>query len=61
MDERYEFIDAEHGGTMAATSQKGMAEPIPDAAGRDFTAAVPGGKMAGDITRNSVPEQVCIR
>jgi putative transposase len=33
-----------------ATTQQGAAGPIPDLVGRDFSAAVPGEKMAGDIT-----------
>ena len=33
-----------------ATTRQGAAGPIPDLAGRDFSAAVPGAKMVGDIT-----------
>ncbi len=33
-----------------ATTQQGQAGPIPDLVNRDFTAAVPGEKMVGDIT-----------
>jgi putative transposase len=33
-----------------ATTQQGAAGPIPDLVGRDFSAAVPGEKMVGDIT-----------
>jgi putative transposase len=33
-----------------ATTQQGTAGPIPDLVERDFTAAVPGAKMVGDIT-----------
>jgi putative transposase len=33
-----------------ATTQQGAAGPIPDLVGRDFSAAVPGAKMVGDIT-----------
>ncbi len=33
-----------------ATTQQGAAGPIPDLVNRDFTAEVPGQKMAGDIT-----------
>jgi putative transposase len=32
------------------TTQQGAAGPIPDLVGRDFSAAVPGAKMVGDIT-----------
>jgi transposase InsO family protein len=34
----------------AATTQQGQAGPIPDRVNRDFTAALPGEKMVGDIT-----------
>ena len=33
-----------------ATTQQGQAGPVPDLVNRDFSAAVPGGKMVGDIT-----------
>jgi putative transposase len=33
-----------------ATTQQGQAGPIPDLVNRDFTSAVPGQKMVGDIT-----------
>jgi transposase InsO family protein len=33
-----------------ATTQQGQAGPIPDRVNRDFTAAIPGEKMVGDIT-----------
>ena len=33
-----------------STTQQGQAGPIPDLVNRDFSAAVPGGKMVGDIT-----------
>ena len=33
-----------------STTQQGQAGPIPDLVSRDFTAAVPGEKMVGDIT-----------
>lgn len=33
-----------------ATTRQGAAGPIPDLVGRDFSAAVPGAKMVGDIT-----------
>ena len=33
-----------------ATTQQGQAGPIPDLVNRDFSAAVPGAKMVGDIT-----------
>jgi transposase InsO family protein len=33
-----------------ATTQQGAAGPIPDLLNRDFSAAVPGAKMVGDIT-----------
>ena len=33
-----------------STTKQGQAGPIPDLVNRDFSAAVPGGKMVGDIT-----------
>ena len=33
-----------------STTRQGQAGPIPDLVNRDFSAAVPGGKMVGDIT-----------
>ncbi len=33
-----------------STTKQGQAGPIPDLVNRDFTAAIPGGKMVGDIT-----------
>lgn len=33
-----------------STTRQGAAGPIPDLVRRDFSAAVPGAKMAGDIT-----------
>ena len=33
-----------------ATTRQGQAGPVPDLVNRDFTAAVPGEKMVGDIT-----------
>jgi transposase InsO family protein len=33
-----------------STTQQGQAGPIPDLVNRDFSAAVPGGQMVGDIT-----------
>jgi putative transposase len=33
-----------------STTKQGQAGPVPDLVNRDFTAAVPGGKMVGDIT-----------
>ncbi len=44
-----------------STTQQGQAGPIPDLVNRDFSAEVPGQKMAGDITYSAQPVVMCSR
>ena len=42
-----------------STTKQGQAGPIPDLVSRDFTAAVPGEKMVGDITYSAQLAVMC--